>query len=77
MTAAKYSAGTPKFGAAFRRHANQATSLRQAPGFSYAAMEWELFVRAGVTLGLVAPDDGAFEAALRPLDDRGLGTGEV
>ena len=50
------SAGTPNFGAAFRRHANQATSLRQAPGFSHAAMEWELFVRAGVSLGLVAPD---------------------
>lgn len=57
------SAGTPRFGAAFRRHVNQATGLHQAPTFPYASMEWELFIRAGVSLGLVAPD-----VALRSFD---------
>lgn len=47
--------GTPAFGAAFRRHANQVTSLRQAPDFSYGVAEWELFVRGAVSRGMIAP----------------------
>ncbi|CAN7558519.1 glycosyltransferase family A protein [Phenylobacterium sp. LjRoot225] len=55
--------GVPTFGAAFRRHANQVTSLERSPDFAYGVAEWEIFVRAAVTQGLVAP-----EIALRNLD---------
>ncbi|CAN7203395.1 glycosyltransferase [Phenylobacterium sp. LjRoot219] len=55
--------GTPAFGAAFRRHANQVTSLRQAADFSYGVAEWELFVRGAVSRGVIAP-----QAALRGFD---------
>jgi len=55
--------GVPTFGAAFRRHANQVTSLRTAPDFSYGVAEWELFVRGAVSRGVIAP-----QAALRNFD---------
>lgn len=48
-------AATPAFGAAFRRHANQVTSLQGAPDFSYGVAEWELFVRGAVAAAQVAP----------------------
>lgn len=48
--------GTPTFGAAFRRHANQATTLETSADFAYGVAEWEIFVRATVEQGLVAPD---------------------
>lgn len=50
--------GTAAFGAAFRRHANQVTSLRTAADFSYGVAEWELFVRGGVSRGVVPPQAG-------------------
>jgi glycosyltransferase involved in cell wall biosynthesis len=50
------SIGTEAFGAAFRRHANQATSLQTAPGFSYGVAEWEIFIRGAVSHGMVRPD---------------------
>lgn len=56
-------AGTPAFGAAFRRHANQVTSLRTAPDFSYGVAEWELFVRGAVSRGVISA-----QGALRSFD---------
>jgi hypothetical protein len=55
--------GTAEFGAAFRRHAAQVTSLQTAPDFSYGVAEWELFLRGAVSQGLVAP-----QAALHSFD---------
>jgi glycosyltransferase involved in cell wall biosynthesis len=48
--------GVPAFGAAFRRHANQATFMERSADFAYGVAEWEIFVRATVEQGLVAPD---------------------
>ena len=45
--------GLPSFGAAFRRHPDQATSDQAAPAFSLAILEWEIFLRGAVSGGLV------------------------
>jgi glycosyltransferase involved in cell wall biosynthesis len=47
--------GTRSFGAAFRNHANQVSSLRQATDFSYGVAEWELFIRGAVCRGVIPP----------------------
>ena len=45
--------------AAFRRHADQVTSQRNAPAFAIGFIEWELFIRGAVQLGLLPPASAA------------------
>jgi hypothetical protein len=42
--------------AAFRQHAAQVSSVRQAAAFSAGVFEWEIFLRGAVHQGLVSPD---------------------